>query len=148
MCVTCLHWIPGPLNKVSALRERSFALCPFQSSPHAPVLIVLSDSHHVRVTNNFIRAANCDEMMYEPNQPPVSTMNKGAERPTARLSRNDQVAPRRNLQIGKFEYLSLQSNALIEFFNRGALADCDLVHATPLHLRRTCWYFNQHAQSA
>src|SRR6266550_7609661 len=124
MCVTRLHWIPCPGNKVSALRERSFSLRPFQPSPHASVLIVPGDSHHVRVTNNFIRAANCDEMMYEPNQPPVSTLNKGAERPTARLPRNDQVAARRNLQIGELEYFSLESHTLIEFFNRHAFADC------------------------
>ncbi|HYR79217.1 MAG TPA: hypothetical protein VEO55_04390 [Candidatus Dormibacteraeota bacterium] len=54
------------------------------------------------------------------------SFDERAQRPAAGLMRDDQMAARRDFQIGKAEYFALQTNARVVFIDRSDFADFDI----------------------
>src|SRR5689334_19258572 len=126
MRISRLHWVPGPLNKCSSFSQRTFALGPLQARADAFVLVVPGHRHHVRVAKNLVVGPYRGEMMNEPDH---AAARKRRERPTASLTRNDQMTTRRDFQIRKSERFALQRHATVEFFNSRTLTNLNLFHA-------------------
>ena len=82
MGIARAHWLPGPLDEVTAFGQRAFALRPFQLRAHTLVLIVHGDAHHVRVTEDPV-AAYRRQMVHKANH---SIFRKRSERPATRLA--------------------------------------------------------------
>ena len=53
--------------------------------------------------------------------------SKGAQRPAACLSRNDQMSARRNFEIRKPKNFALQANTVVQFIDCSAFADYDFL---------------------
>jgi hypothetical protein len=71
-------------------------------------------------------------MVDKPNQPVV---NECAQRPTSGLSRNDQMAARRDFEIWKSKDFALQANAAIQFIDGYAFANNDVCQGHEMTIR-------------
>src|SRR5688572_31482292 len=71
-------------------------------------------------------------MMHETNH---AIRDKRGERPAARLTRHDQMTPRRDLQIGKPERFALQGHTTVKFFDGCAFTNLNLFHAFTVLIR-------------
>src|ERR1044072_6000352 len=126
MRISRLHWVPGPLDKCSALRQRAFALGPFQTRADALILVILRHRHHVGVAKNLVIWTYTHKIMNEPDHP---VSDKRGQRPATDLARDDQMSPRRDLQVRQSKRFALQRHAVVEFFISRTLTNLNLFHA-------------------
>jgi hypothetical protein len=113
------HRLERPADEVAPLGERPLALRPLEPRAEAPILVRGGDGHHVRVADDLV-AARGDEVVHEADE---FRARERAEDPAARLPRDDQVAARREFEVGHPEHGALQRDARVELLDGRAFAD-------------------------
>src|SRR5437762_698936 len=103
MRVASPHRFECPLDKITTFRQSPLALGPFQSRSDSAVLIFNGDRHHVRIAEDPITMRRGHVM----DKAHKFSFAEGAQGPTASHARDDQMAARRNLQVGESKRFTL-----------------------------------------
>ncbi len=108
------HRLKCPLDEITAFRQSPRALGPFQLRSDSAVLILGGDRHHVRVTENLF-TMRCGHVMHKAHE---LSLDERAQGPPPGHARDDQMAARRNLQVGESKRFTLQLDTGVILLDR------------------------------